>query len=102
MTTKTLPVTATGANMESENFDLGIAYWAGPFGVGLLWGHGEYEQQDGTEDEFNQIALNGTYILGPGIDVEAQIDWGELDDGSVVKTEDNDWVSFLLGTAITF
>lgn len=90
-----------GNNRSREDFDVGINYWSGPFGVGLLYGSASVDAADGTDDEVDIIAVNGTYILGPGIDVEAQVDFGSFDDGTVGAL-DNDWVELLVGTAITF
>lgn len=98
----------TGNDNEYTAFDVGISWWGGPFGVGVQYGYAESEQITAfgaadNETEIQQIAINGTYIIGPGIDLQAQVDFGDIDDDIVgAGSVNNDWVSLLLGTAITF
>jgi hypothetical protein len=101
-----------GENVYSS-FDVGIAWWGGPWGVGIQYGYAESEQVgsivagslvDNTT-EIQQFAINGTYIIGPGIDLQAQVDFGEVSDDLLAgdsDKQDNDWVSLLIGTSITF
>lgn len=92
-----------GSGMERDDWDLGLSYWNGPWGAGLMWGHAEIDQADATTDELDIYELNGTYVLGPGIDVEATVRFGEFDDGTPgVVTIDNDFTEFAIGTALTF
>ena len=93
--------TATGAEMDRQDFDIGISYWTSQYGVGLLWGSAEIDMTDNTTDDLDIYALNGTYIIGPGIDVEAQIDIGDYNDATAGGL-DNDWTNFMIGTALNF
>ncbi len=92
---------ATGGEMEREDFDIGVSYWTSQYGVGLLYGSADIDMTDNTTDELDIFALNGTYILGPGIDVEAQVDFGEYDDATAGGL-DNDWTNLMIGTALNF
>jgi len=92
----------SGQGRDRTDYDLGISYWSGPIGVGLQWGHAELDVADGTQDELDIYALNATYVIGPGIDVEAQIDMGEFDDGTTGENLDNDWTSLMIGTSVSF
>jgi hypothetical protein len=100
--TEQIALAASGAGRDRTDYDLGISYWSGPIGVGLQWGHAEIDVADGTQDELDIYALNATYVIGPGIDVEAQIDMGEFDDGTTGENLDNDWTSLLIGTSVSF
>jgi len=97
-----IALAASGAGRDRTDHDLGVSYWSGPMGVGLQWGHAEIDVADGTQDELDIYALNATYVIGPGIDVEAQIDMGEFDDGSTGENLDNDWTSLMIGTSVSF
>ena len=100
--TEQIALAASGAGRDRTDYDLGISYWSGPIGVGLQWGHAEIDVADGTQDELDIYALNATYVIGPGIDVEAQIDMGQFDDETAGTTLDNDWTSLLIGTSVSF
>ncbi|MEE8173568.1 MAG: porin, partial [Alphaproteobacteria bacterium] len=72
-----------GQGRTREDFDVGIAWWSGPFGVGLMYGQAELDiAADNTTDEFKIYELNATYVLGPGIDVGATIRRGDYDDAT--------------------
>lgn len=97
-----------GSSREREDFDVGIAYWDAMWGVGLQYGQANIDSTTpGSEWEFSQIALNGTYILGPGVSIQAQLDFGEFtnDDPAGIYPGaglDNDFVEFMLGTSMSF
>ena len=86
-----------GGNAEQTIYDLGLSWSEGPMTVGIQWGHHEWSYAVRIPDnELDRYALNGTYVLGPGIDLQAQIDTGENTDNG------NDWTQFMVGTAISF
>ena len=90
-------VALQNSSAEQVLYDLGMRWSEGPMAVGIQWGHHEWSYATRTPDnEFDRYALNGTYVLGPGIDLQAQIDTGENTDNV------NDWTQFMVGTAITF
>jgi len=93
--------TGTGAGRDREDFDLGIAWWSGAYGVGLQYGQAELDDAAGLTDQFNLVELNGTYVLGPGIDVGATIRKGEFDDATAGGA-DNDFTSFAISAALNF
>ena len=95
---------AAGAGRDREDWDLGIAWWSGPFGVGLMYGQAELDiAADNTTDEFKIYELNGTYVLGPGIDVGATIRRGDYDDASVgAAVLDNEFTEFSISAALNF
>ena len=95
-------------NQDKTIYDLGVSWSDGPMTAGLQWGHastGNAADRMGmpqADTELNRYAVNGTYVLGPGIDLQAQIDFGENDAPGQNASTDNDWTQFMLGTAITF
>lgn len=90
-----------GNNQDRTVYDLGVRWSEGPMAGGLLWGQSSASNATGPDTEISRYAVNGTYVLGPGIDLQAQIDFGE-NDGAGATNAGNDWTQFMLGTAITF
>ena len=90
-------------NQDRTVYDLGVSWSDGPMTAGLQWGHASTGNAGNMPDtELNRYAVNGTYVLGPGIDLQAQLDFGENDAPGQNTALDNDWTQFMLGTAITF
>lgn len=84
-------------------YDLGVSWSDGPMTAGLQWGHASTSHVGNMPDtELNRYAVNGTLVLGPGIDLQAQLDFGENDAPGQNAPGDNDWTQFMLGTAISF
>lgn len=95
-------------NQDKTIYDLGLSWSDGPMTAGLQWGHASTGNKNDkmtgmpqADTELNRYAVNGTLVLGPGIDLQAQLDFGENDAPGQHK-DDNDWTQFMLGTAITF
>ncbi len=91
-----------GAERDRADWDIGISYWTALYGLGLQWGHAQSDMKDGFEDEIDRYVINGTYVLGPGIDVQAQAEIFQYDDASPTKPLENDAVVFALGSALAF
>lgn len=89
-------------NQDRTIYDLGLRWSDGPMAAGLMWGSASTGNLGMPDTELNRYAVNGTYVLGPGIDLQAQIDFGENDAPGQNAAADNDWTQFMLGTAITF
>jgi hypothetical protein len=100
--TEQVTFNTAGSGRERTDFDIGIAWWSGSFGVGLGYGVAESDQADNTTDEFTLTELNGTYVLGPGIDVGATIRRGDFDDGTVTGGSDNQFTTFAISAAMNF
>jgi hypothetical protein len=93
--------TGAGAGRDREDFDLGISYWSGAYGVGLMYGQAELDDAAGLTDQFSLFELNGTYVVGPGVDIGATVRKGEFDDATAGGA-DNDFTSFAIGAALNF
>ncbi len=82
--------------------DFGASWSDGPMTLGAVYGSSETEATGG-DASVERFALNGTYALGPGVDIQAQLDFGESDAaGPPNAAMDNDWVQFMIGSAVTF
>ena len=102
MTRDLVSNTVSGQGRERDDYEIGIAYtieeaWA----VGLQYGAVRQDGLDGLGESFDMIALNGSYALGPGVTVEAQIDFGNFEDDTPGSL-DNEFVEFMVGTALSF
>ncbi|MGE3895578.1 MAG: porin, partial [Alphaproteobacteria bacterium] len=94
--------TLTGQGRDRDDYEVGIAYtvedaWA----VGLQYGAVRQDGLDGLDESFDMVALNGSYALGPGVTVEAQLDFGSFDDDTPGSL-DNEFIEFMVGTALAF
>ncbi len=94
--------TATGGGRDREDWDLGISWWSGPFGVGLQYGNAELDQADNTTDELKIYELGATYVLGPGVDVGAAVAKGDFDDATAGANLDNEYTEFKMGATLNF
>jgi outer membrane protein OmpU len=97
-----ITLNAAGSERDREDMDLGIAWWSGPFGVGLQYGNAKVDQVDSTTDELTIYELNATYVLGPGIDVGAALAKGSFDDATAGTGLDNDYTEFKMSAALNF
>ncbi|MBR46000.1 MAG: hypothetical protein CMM31_05905 [Rhodospirillaceae bacterium] len=91
-----------GTVREREDWDLGVSYWAGNYGIGLAYGSAEVDQATNDTDSFEIMELNATYVLGPGIDVGAAIRKGEFDDATTGANLDNEFTEVGISAALSF
>ncbi len=91
-------------------YDLGVSYSVGAYSLGLQWAHAETEMVGGSlnadgnmvghgEVEQDRYAINATYVLGPGISLQAQADTGEQSSPGMGEA---DWNQVMFGTSISF
>jgi len=94
---------------DSTVFDIGIAYNPGPWGVSLAWSRGKYDRSDGAtgaaantvQDKLDVYALTGAYVLGPGIRLNAGLEYYKYDPG-LAGAANYDSKAFLIGTTFIF
>jgi outer membrane protein OmpU len=94
----------TGVNTgDNQVYGVGITYALDAWGVGVGWTHGDYESScgggDGScTDTHDVIELDGTYALGPGVDIDGMIAYDDYDgdDGNNAK----DLTSFQAGVGL--
>ena len=102
LTTSQVTQTTTGTDRERSDHHVGASYNMGATTISLGWGHSEVEQTNLTTDELDLYELAASYVLGPGIDVQAAIRSCEFDDETAGDNNDNSWTSILIGTSIGF
>jgi outer membrane protein OmpU len=65
-----------GAHQTRNTWDVGGRYTIGPFSASLDWTRAILQNFNGNSSATNDVAsLVGDYVLGPGIDVGAALDW---------------------------
>ena len=67
--------------------DVGAMISMGPLSLSAAWANNDAANTD-------MFALGAGYPLGEGVDIEAQVDFGD--------NNGTDWVQFMVGTAISF
>jgi len=99
--TELVTLTANGASRDMESYHAGIGWASGPYRAGLEYGKREVDAVDDTTDSFELIELNGTYVLGPGIDLQAAVTLGDFDEGTPGGLS-NSFTTFKIGSSIGF
>ena len=92
----------TGAAMgagESMLVDVGASMAMGSLTVSAGWASHE---QPGPGNDTNMYAFGAAYPLGEGVQLDVQLDFGDREDNMNGNTDDEDWVQFMIGTAISF
>lgn len=71
----------TAISHENTGYAVGIAYETGPWGLSLVWKHGEQEGLTAiaADDEVDTIHLGAQYKLGPGVALKGTIAYADLD-----------------------
>ena len=93
-----------GGDRDRTDFDIGIAYWDSMWGVGVQYGRADI---DGTNAaiaddlSFDVVEVDGTYILGPGVSIQAAIRLGNFEDDTAGSL-DNEFVEGLIGSSLSF
>lgn len=92
---------------DSEGWDVGVSYHTGPWGVSVIYFHGERDG-DGLglastilAAENDTIMGSVAYVVGPGIKVKATLGFTEINDDSGLG-EDNEATYFVMGPTISF
>jgi len=92
---------SNGDGRDRQDMDLGIAWWSGMYGLGLMYGSAEINDAGGLTDKFDLFEVNGTYVLGPGIDIGAALRRGDFDDATATAA-DNEFTELAIGLAVNF
>ena len=93
----------TGAAMgagESMLIDVGASMAMGALTVSAGWASHDQSTASGNRDT-NMYALGAAYPLGEGVQLDVQLDFGDWDNDNNPATDD-EWVQFMIGTAINF
>ncbi len=101
--------TTGGGDPVADDSDLWSAQIGGNYAwdawtIGLAWNHAQMEiSSSNDEDTIDYVSLNGSYALGPGINLEGNVGYVNYDDDDGAG-QDADYDSFEVGfgTAISF
>ena len=94
------------AGIDATDWNIGLRYVTGPWGVGINYAYKEFDLAGGSEDELDMIEVGGSYALGPGIDLTGGVQWWDLESGSAVAAtqtaNENEALVFIIGTTLSF
>ena len=82
-----------GNGKESLQSDIGASLAMGALSVSAGWA---------STDTTNMYALGAAYPLGEGVQLDLQLDFGDNDKPDASEGEVDEWVQFMIGTAISF
>jgi len=87
---------------DAEGWDIGVSYATGPWGVSVIYYHGERDGGgDALKADIDTIMGSVAYTMGPGIKVIATLGHTQLDDESGTGT-DNESTYFVVGPKLSF
>ena len=88
-------------NNDITGWDVGLVYAFGPYKVGAAYANHQREFDGGRgDDEIKFYEIGGQYAMGPGISLNAGVQF--LDADSDFASGRQDGTSFLIGTALSF
>ncbi|MGV0760533.1 porin [Tistrella mobilis] len=88
-------------NNDIKGWDVGLVYAFGPYKVGAAYANSQREFDGGRgDDELKMYEIGGQYAMGPGISLNAGVQF--LDADSDFASGRQDGTSFLIGTALSF
>ncbi len=86
---------------DSTGWDVALGYSSGPVHLAVSYLHAEVGTGSDGDDELDVVVVGGTYVLGGGAKVYAEVFW--MDAESAVSTNtNNEGYGFLIGTAVSF
>ena len=90
-------------NASYTAMDFGVSWPDGPMNLGAVYAQSETENTGMSDASTKRFARNGTHVLEPGVDIQAEIDFGEHDAAGLANSAmDNDWVQLTVDTSIGF
>jgi len=90
---------------DADAWDLGVSYATGPYAVSLTYINLEIEESGASnaqEDSVDVFELAGTYDMGAGVSLVGSIMNADMEDGSNVKTAENDAWGVVGGIKVKF
>ncbi|WP_372017736.1 porin [Tistrella mobilis] len=87
-------------NNDIKGWDVGLVYAFGPYKVGAAYANHQREFDAGNDDEIKFYEIGGSYAMGPGISLNAGVQFLDADSDAVSRRQDG--TSFLIGTALSF
>ena len=87
-------------NNDITGWDVGLVYAFGPYKVGAAYANHQREFDVGGDDEIKFYEIGGSYAMGPGISLNAGVQFLDADSDRASARQDG--TSFLVGTALSF
>ena len=92
-------------NSDRQDYNLGLRYATGPWGIGIMWAHANIEDAGATgKFETDAYEVGGSYTLGPGIVLNGGIQYWDHqeDDAALQNANSNEATIFFIGTHVGF
>ncbi|SLN20361.1 porin [Oceanibacterium hippocampi] len=90
----------SAANTDTTDWNVGVRYAMGPWGVGIQYAQFEIEPAAGGDRDVKAVEVGGSYTLGPGVVLFGGIQYWDGDNGVTIATEET-WAGFV-GTHFAF
>ncbi len=97
-------ITSTTAVSDYEVYGAGVTYASGPWEVGVSYYHSKTPLQASVAgaDEATHIKVAGTYDIGPGVQVGADIVSAEYEDETTAAGSNNEGWAVIAGIKVSF
>lgn len=101
---------AAGDNQDNKGWNLGVAYENGPWAVAAQYADGEGNTDGATvggvtydyADDYTTYGIGAVYQVAPGLTVEGDLVFFDIDYTNGVTTDSNDGYVAILATRVTF
>jgi predicted porin len=91
----------TGVGGDRTDYNVGVRYATGPWGVGIQYANATTEQTVG-DDEQEAFEVGGSYDLGPGVQLQAGVQFWSSDDNANAVGAQGDSTIVFVGTFLSF
>ncbi len=97
-------ITSATSVSDYKAYDLGVSYETGPWVVALSYYHTESPLSSATagDDETTHYMVSGTYAIGPGVSLGANIFMAEYDDETTAAASNNEGWGVVGGIMVEF
>jgi len=100
-------VAGARTSFDDLQFDLGLAYTAGPWKVAATYFYGDYESYvasltAGDSVRVNKYLLSGSYLIGPGLELSAGLAHEKVKWDALALTPDAKGTTLFVGTSFQF
>jgi len=93
----------TSNSQEATVFDVGVSYAAGPMKLSATYLNGESSvATNGIDDEVDKYKVEGSYNMGPGVDVVGTAMYVDYNDSTTNDANNNDGWAVVGGVKVSF